>query len=452
MNNQAGNNDLQVGISNRHILSIALPITLALLVPQVNFVTNNIFLSGLGETALGTAGITGVCYLVFALIGNGLNSGVQSIISRRAGEQRPEEIGKVFGQSIRISLIFSAICILLVYLFGSTVLRMVLVSPQVEISTISFLQIRIWGLPFLFLFLLGNALLVGTNNSSLLKFAFLIEALVNIFLDYTLIYGKLGFPEIGFNGAAYASIIAEACGVLAIALIIYYKRFHKRFQLFLHLKFSAAYVRLIVKQSLPLVLQFLLSVVAWLIFYILIENTGEHQLAISTTMRNIFGIFGVFAWAFASTTNAMVSNIIGQGKKDLVRQLIKRIMVLSIVFTTALCLLLNIFPSIFLDLFGRGDQFTTDAIPVIRMVSAGVILMSLATVWLNAVTGTGNTKVNLLIEVIAISLYAIYVWLIIVYWKLSLTWAWSSELVYWSILLFLSVWYISSDKWRNKVI
>ena len=94
------NNDLRVGITNRQILKIALPISLAMLVPQINFVTNNIFLSNLGETILGTAGITGVFYLIFALVGNGLNSGLQGLISRRAGENRPEEIGKLFGQSI----------------------------------------------------------------------------------------------------------------------------------------------------------------------------------------------------------------------------------------------------------------------------------------------------------------------------------------------------------------
>ena len=91
MANITPNTDLQVEITNRQILKIALPISLALLVPQINFVTNNIFLSRLGETELGTAGITGVFYLVFALVGNGLNSGLQGLIARRAGENRPAD-------------------------------------------------------------------------------------------------------------------------------------------------------------------------------------------------------------------------------------------------------------------------------------------------------------------------------------------------------------------------
>ena len=80
--------NLQVDISNRQILKIALPVAFAILVPQLNFITNNIFLGGLGEQELAVAGITGVYYLIFATIGFGLNNGLQALISRRAGENR----------------------------------------------------------------------------------------------------------------------------------------------------------------------------------------------------------------------------------------------------------------------------------------------------------------------------------------------------------------------------
>src|SRR6516165_6274091 len=74
----------RVGVSNRQILGIAMPISLAILVPQINFITNNIFLGHLGEKSLAAAGITGVYYLIFAVIGNGLNNGLQALIARRA--------------------------------------------------------------------------------------------------------------------------------------------------------------------------------------------------------------------------------------------------------------------------------------------------------------------------------------------------------------------------------
>src|SRR4051812_4572809 len=96
--------ELKVGTGYRQILNLALPISLAMVVPQINFITNNIFLSGLGERELASAGITGVYYLIFAVIGNGLNNGLQSLIARRAGQNLPKEIGKIFFHGVWIAL------------------------------------------------------------------------------------------------------------------------------------------------------------------------------------------------------------------------------------------------------------------------------------------------------------------------------------------------------------
>jgi len=452
MANPIPNNDLQVEISNKQILKIALPISLAMLVPQINFVANTVFLSGLGETELGVAGITGVYYLVFAFVGNGLNSGLQALLARRAGENRPGEIGRLFSQSIWIAVLFALGGILTTYLLAPYFLSAVLNSATVQNQATDFIKIRIWGLPFLYLFQMGNAMLVGTNNSRFMKYGFFIQAVLNIFLDYSLIYGHFGFPRLGFNGAAVASLIAEASGLAIVYCIIFIKKFHRRFSLFSYLRFNGEVSGLIFRQSSPLVMQFVISISAWLLFYILIEHHGERKLAISNTMRNIFAVFGIFIWAFASTSNAMVSNIIGQGKKDHVIFLIKKIARLSFAFTASLCLVMNLFPEVFLALYGRDGGFISDAIPVMRTVTMGVLIMSVATVWLNGVTGTGNTKVNLAIEIITILLYTIYIYLVLKVWNMSLVWAWASEFLYWFVILALSFFYLRSGKWRNKVI
>ena len=160
-------------------------------------------------------------------------------------------------------------------------------------------------------------------------------------------------------------------------------------------------------------------------------------------MRNIFAVFGIFVWAFASTSNAMVSNIIGQGKKDEVIFLINKIARLSFICTATLCLLINLFPAIFLSLYGRDEGFINDAIPVIRIVSVGLLCMSIATVWLNGVTGTGNSKINLGIEMITILLYSIYIYFVLDVWRLSLLWAWASELIYWTAIFTFSFLYLA---------
>jgi hypothetical protein len=78
--------------------------------------------------------------------------------------------------------------------------------------------------------------------------------------------------------------------------------------------------------------------------------------------------------------------------------------------------------------------------------------MSFATVWLNTVTGTGNSTVNLAIEAAAIILYCGYVYLVLEVFKWSITWGWLSEWLYWTTLFSLSFWYIRSGKWKKKEI
>jgi putative MATE family efflux protein len=443
---------LQVTISSKQILAISLPIALAIMVPQVNFVINNIFLGALSSEALAIGGITGVFYLIFGVMGQGLNNGLQALISRRAGENRVDEIGILFSQGVIISLFLSVLGISFTYFVVPSIFHSFLNDPQRADTVIEFLKIRIWGLPFLFIYQMRNALLVGTNQSKFLIIGTATEAIINIFFDYSLIFGHFGFTAMGINGAAYASIISEAMGLLVIYLVIHYQKIGSRFELFKSFTAKWDYIKLILVQSAPIMMQYMISIISWEFFYILIEHRGEQALAVSNSMRNIFGFFGSFTWAFAATANTMVSNIIGQGMQDKVIPLINKIVKWSLSFALLVCSLLNLFAHQFLSIYGQGEEFIQAGIPVLRVVSFALLIMSIATVWLNGVTGTGQSKINLAIEFVAIIIYIIYAYLTIEYYQLPITIGWMCELIYWITLLIPSYLYIKSNRWKDKKI
>lgn len=448
----ASNKNLQVEISNRQILKIAMPIAASILVPQINFITNNIFLGGLGERELAVAGITGVYYLVFAVMGFGLNNGLQSLIARRAGENKLDEIGNLFNQGIRITLFISAFSIIVTYALAPVIFRFALRDENNVQMAVDFLYRRIWGLPFLYLYQMRNALLVGINQSKWLIWGTLAETITNIILDYALIYGHFGLPEMGFNGAAIASVIAEATGLLVMFLVIHKKSVADGLNIFDKHPYDAATTKLILNQSLPLIFQYVISVGSWEFFYILVEHHGERALAISNTMRNIFGLFGCVTWAFAAASTTMVSNIIGQGLQHRVIELVVKITKLSVSFALIIFVLLNIAPAFLLQVYGQGDDFIAASIPVVRVVSIALIMMSFGTVWLNAVIGTGNTKVNLAIEFAAITFYSLYAYIILEKLSLSITIGWTSEWVYWLCMFTPAFFYLRSGRWKDKKI
>ncbi len=440
--------NLQVSVTNRQILQIALPISASLIIPNVNFITNNIFLGGLGIKELGNAGITGVYYLVLMVCGNGLGNALQAIISRKGGEGKPEDIHKVFAQGIRIALWFALGGMLFTWFVAPLILRN-FIPPENFTQEMDFLRIRVWGLPFLFLFQAGNAFLVATLNSRFLLVGTIGQAVINIFFDYTLIYGAFSFPHLGFNGAAFASVIAEVSGMVIVYIVIFRMGLKKEFNLFKSFKYDKAYFKAVLRISAPLVLQFVLSTVTWLVFFILLEQYGDRAKAISNAMRNIFGLMGIMIWAFASTSNTMVSNLIGQGLENKVVKAVNKIMILSVATTMGMLAVLNIFPYHFLGLFRQNALFVEAALPVMRVVSLGMVMMSIAGIWLNAVTGTGKTTMNLLIEAAAIIFYLIYTFIVIKQLRLSLAVVWSNELVYWLLIFSVSFWFIKKGNWKN---
>jgi len=452
MSGTNSNPSLQVTVSSKQILAISLPIALAIMVPQVNFVINNIFLGALSSEALAIGGITGVFYLIFGVMGQGLNNGLQALISRRAGENRVDEIGVLFNQGVIISILLSVIAISFTYFIAPSIFHIVLHDAQRANTVIEFLKIRIWGIPFLFIYQMRNALLVGTNQSKFLIIGTATEAAFNIFFDYSLIFGHFGFTAMGLNGAAYASIISEVMGLFVIYLVIHYQKIGARFELFKNFEIKWDYIKLILVQSSPIMMQYMISIISWEIFYILIEHRGEQSLAVSNSMRNIFGFFGSFTWAFAATSNTMVSNIIGQNMQDKVIPLINKIAKWSFGFALCVCIILNVFAHQFLSIYGQGEGFMQEGIPVLRVVSIALLLMSIATIWLNGVTGTGQSKINLAIEFIAIIIYLIYAYLTIEYYQFPITIGWMCEIIYWLTLLIPSYLYIKSNRWKDKKI
>ncbi|ACU63639.1 MATE family efflux transporter [Chitinophaga pinensis] len=443
---------MQFEVSTRQIIKIAAPICLALIIPQINHMTNTAFLGRLGEFQLAANGIAGIYYLVMYMVAYGLNNGLQVLIARRAGQLNTEGIGRLFSNGLLLGLCSSFLVIAITLLLAPWFFSKSLHNQQIYAAALSFIRIRIWGLPFLMMLSMANAFYIGSGNSKVLAVTSLCQEVVNIFFDYTLIFGKLGLPALGLNGAAVASVIAEGTGMTVAYTILFGMGFHKRFLLFKYLRPSWTIMRSILTISAPLIVQFLFSIGSWFIFFIFIEHLGERPLAISNMLRSIFGFFGVFTWSLAATCNTMVSNIIGQGKTAQVFGVIRKIVTISLLCAVTVCILVNLFPYNILRIYTTDMQLIGDAIPSVRIITLSTLLMAISGVVLSAVTGTGNTKINLGIEFAAVVGYLLYCNIVVEQWRSPLYVAWLADFFYWTIIFVLCFFYLRSEKWKSKSI
>jgi multidrug resistance protein, MATE family len=443
---------VKVSATNRDIIRLAAPISFALLVPQISFLTNTAFLGRLGERELGVNGITGIFYLILSMIGYGLSSGMQIQMARRNGEEDNKGLAQILTNGIMLAVMFALGLMILSLWLAPIIFGLSLHNTDNVLMSVNFLYIRVWGLPFLMLTQLMSAFFVATNQSRVLIYGSLVNTVVNILFDYLLIFGRFGFPKWGLEGAAVASIISEIAFCMTLLGVFYAKRMYRTYPVMKYLHFDVELSQRTLGVASPLIIQFMFSIGGWQIFFIFIEHLGDRALAASQVLRSIFGIVGVGTWAFATTCNTMVSNIIGQGRQREVMPLIGKIARLSFLFALIMCAILLTFSHEFLALYRNDPDLIAYATPSLRVIVSATLIMSLSTVVFNGVVGTGNTTINLVMEIFCVSCYLIYCYIVIERMQSPLYICWGAEFVYWTSLLTVSFLYLRSGRWKGKAI
>lgn len=450
MNQTENINELGVATTSRQIIKLAAPISLALLIPQLSFFTNTVFLGRLGMRELGVNGITGVFYLILSMIGYGLSSGMQIQMARRAGEGDKKGLAEILTNGAMLSVLFSLGLMLITLWFVPLLFGLSLNDSDNFSLSVNFVYIRVWGLPFLMLSQLFCSFFISIDRSKQLIFGSIVATGTNILLDYLLIFGKFGLPAMGFKGAALASVIAEIFYCITMVGMFFYHKYYRDFPVFNFRIFDMDLSRRTLGVASPLIVQFMFSIGGWLVFFIFIEHLGGQSLAASQVLRNIFGLVGVGTWALATTCNTMVSNLIGQGRRRDVIGLVIKICKLSLCYAVIMCAVLLLFSKEFLSIYSDDLSLISFAIPSLRVIVIATLIMSLSTVVFNGVVGTGNTLVNLTMEVSCVGAYLVYCYFIIYVWHSPLYLCWGSEFIYWISLLICSVIYIKSGRWKGK--
>lgn len=438
--------------SNREIWQIAGPIMVSLLAQNIVGVTNTAFLGRVGEVELGASAIGGVFYLILYMVGFGFSTGVQILISRRFGEKNSASIGRIFDNSFYFIGLFSLAVMAVVFLYGSNFLRIVLSSDDIYEASSVYLKFRVLGLFFASSALLFRSFYTGISFTKYLSISAAIMAVLNVLLDYLLIFGHWGFPQMGIKGAAIASSISEGFALLFFIWITAGNKRLKEYQLFKLVKPDLAIVKKTLSISIFVMLQFVLSFGSWFVFFMMVEKMGERSLAISNIIRSVYIFLMIPGWALCTVASSLVSSAMGEGKVENVMPIIFRILKLSLLCMLGIVLITAIFPEKAISIYTNNTELIQATVPSYYIILGALIIFSVMSVLFNGVLGTANTKTSLLIEVTTLSAYLGFAWLIAVHLKYSIEWVWMAEYIYFVLIGLLSLWYLKKGNWREKKI
>jgi len=411
--------------------------------------TDTAFLGRIGEVELGASAIAGVLYFALAMIGTSLGIGTQILIARRAGEKNEPEIGKIFDHSLIILLSIGLILFLALFFFSPFLLKLVISSPEIAEAAAEFMKYRSFGFVFLMLATAYRSFYVGIAKPKVYGWYAFIMAAFNIVLCYLLIFGHAGFPKMGIAGAGLASSLSEFISLVFLVAYTYFKPDIKNFQLFKIRKWQSSLFASIINLSAPIVMQNLLSMGAWFVFFLFIEKIGAHELAISNIVRAAYMLSMTPMWGFSVAANSMISNIIGQGRKEEVLLLLHRILKLTFLCTVFMVVINLLFANQILGIFTSDINLIEDSFGVFSVINVAMFFFSFAIVCISAVSGTGATKTALYIEIASIIIYLVYVYVSTFIISKQVETVWFSEVIYWGVTGLASYIYLRGDRWKK---
>ena len=422
----------------KEILTISLPLILGNLAWTSNGVFDTIFVGNLGKVELDAIGFASIFYSVLFMAGFSFTRGTQMLIARRMGELNKHEVGNIIDTTIIAMLAVALVFFGLIKIFTHEILGFMLTNEDIIQKCEIFLSYRMWGLIPSFLSFVFIAFYSGIGRTPILAASVGVMTFFNIFLNYGLVYGKFGLPEIGIGGSGLATSISETLAVLVLFLGTFYKKRIHDFFLFRFKKFDTALIKQMSNIAVPLMMQSVAAVGAWLFFFARIETQlGKDSLAISSIFRQLILFFTIPAWSLGSTANTIISNMVGQKDFSGVKDAVQRISVVSLVFAIFSCVVIYLFPTFCIGIFTSKQDFAlipmaTEILPVIFVV---FILMSFTNILFNGVISLGDIYIALGIQIVVVVIYIAYFQFMFTLSFVSTFWIWTAEWVYWLSIL-----------------
>jgi Na+-driven multidrug efflux pump len=293
-------------------------------------------------------------------------------------------------------------------------------------------------------------LYTGISRPGIILSSTLLLALVNLGLNYALIFGKFGLPEMGIGGSGLASSIAE--GVTFVAFIIYmvFDKGNRYLRIFTIPKPDWPMTKQQLRIALPVVAQAAVGQGSWVFFFGMVENLGERSLAISNLARTVYLLLSIPLWGFSMGVNTLISNLIGQDRHADVLAAAWKTGKLCWFVTMIVAVPILFFPERLLyPLLGKDDMsLITETQPIFYFLLGLLTFASFGAVLMNALSGTGATWFGLKLQALCIAVYLSYVYWVTNFTHLGLTWVWAAELLYWLPMIGLVLLYLRSEKWH----
>ena len=386
----------------KEIVVLATPVVISKLSFTMMGVADTAMVGRLGVAEQGAVGIATTFMFTVYVFGLGVIGAVNTVVSQLDGAKQHGRLGGALSEGFRLAAVMAVATWMVLY-FSEPLFAAAGLSRRVGECGYGYLLFRITGLFAVFAGWNMNAFLEGLGETRIPMWITLFGNVVNLGLNYVLIFGWGPIPMLGVEGAGLATAICDGLICLGFAWVIYRKSsvYRRRFSVrFIEKRADFGMMRTLWNLGGPMGVQLFLEVGAYLVFSIFVGWVSDVALAAHQVSIRVMSISFMTAFGIGTAATTLVGRSRGEADDAEAEAAGKRSVALMLGITLVCGVLFAVFPGDFASFFSDDAAVVSVTIPLLYIAALFQIFDGLNMVGYSALKGAGDTRSPLYISVL----------------------------------------------------
>lgn len=392
----------------RLLFSIALPIAVQNLITFMVSMVDTLMVGALGEIQLSAVSIANNLFFVLTILMFGLAGGSNIMISQYWGKGNVKTIHKILAIMYRVCLLITGIFIFIALFLPKYFMGIFTTDKAVIDFGASYLRIVCIGYLFYSITNCTIMMLRSVKTVSISIIVYTASLVVNSILNWILIFGNLGAPELGIRGAAIATVCARITefSIVLVFMFIYERKIGLKLEHLL--KLDKEILKDYVGLCTPVLCNELLWAIGASMISVIVGRMGTEVVAANSINGVAHQFVTVFIFGMSNATAVIIGNTIGEGKKEKAKEYAYSIGIFSVVMGCISGLMILLIKPFVVDFYNVSYSTKLIAMEIMTVTSGIIVFQSLASNFMMGVLrGGGDAKFVLINDLIFMWLVAI---------------------------------------------
>lgn len=386
------------------LLAIAMPMIISTACDGIMTFTDRLFLAKLSSEQMNAAMGGGVMLQVMTFFFIGLIGYSTALVAQYLGSEQKHLSPVAAFQSALVAL-FATPIIYLCIPFAPMFFNFMHVPKEQVGFQIIYFNILVYGVPFTLLRSCLGCYFSGIGKTKIVMFANLLAVVVNVFLDYVLIFGKYGFPQLGVAGAAIATVAGGASGVFLLLAGYFSRSNREEFSVMKSFRFDFGIMKKLLYYGYPAGVEMFLNFLAFSVIIFVFHSRGNSVATASTVMFNWDLVSFIPLLGIEIAVTSLAGRYMGAYQPHVVSRVVKSGIKIGIFYSFVILIAFVFFSELLVEVFKPDtaseifNQARPIAVAMIRLASLYVLAEAIMVALVGALRGAGDTHFTMIASV-----------------------------------------------------